>query len=306
MLDQHRWLLSDHVRTDAFRDAIRQLVKPGDVVVDLGSGSGILAFFAAEAGAARVYAIEKQHMADVVALAARQNGFDDRIVVIHEYSLKATLPERANVLITETLGNFGLEEQIAGLTIDARQRYLIPEATLIPRDVALFAVPVELPEMFERHIAWWSEQRYGIDYSALRTFASNVVYAADVSQRQHLAAPARIIDVDLRTIKTADASGHAAFTATRDGQAHGFAGWFQATIAPGIVISNPMPHDTHWQQAYLPLEEPLEVKAGDAIDLDLETHDGRTWRWRGRAAGREFDQTTVFSAPPCTLRASRD
>jgi protein arginine N-methyltransferase 1 len=305
MLDQHRWLLSDHGRTLAFRDAIRQIVKPGDVVVDLGSGSGILAFFAAEAGAARVYAIEKQHMADVVALIARQNGFNDRITVMHEYSLEATLPEKANVLITETLGNFGLEEQIAGLTIDARKRFLMPGAALIPNRVALFAVPVELPAMFERHIDWWGETRYGIDYTALRTFASNVVYAADVSERERLANPERIIDIDLRTIETTDASGRASFIATRDGVMHGFGGWFEATIAPGIVLSNPLPHDTHWQQAFLPLEHPVKVNRGDAVELELQSHDGRAWRWKGRAAGRPFDQTTWFAAPPCTLLGSR-
>ena len=301
MLDQHRWLLSDRVRTLAFRDAIRQIVKPGDVVVDLGSGSGILAFFAAEAGAARVYAIERQHTADVAALLARHNRYHDRVVLLHEYSLKATVPERADVLVTETLGNFGLEEQIAGLTLDARERYLTPDAILIPQRVALFAVPVDLPEMFERHIDWWSEPRYGVDLKPLRTFASNTVYAADVSGRAHLAEPQRLIDLDLRTIESSDAAGHAGFVATRDGTLHGFAGWFEATLAPGIVISNPAPHDTHWQQAFLPIEHPVTIRTGDRIELDLETHDGRAWRWRGRATGREFDQTTWLSAPPCTL-----
>ncbi len=306
MLDQHRWLLSDRVRTLAFRDAIHQLVKPGDVVVDLGSGSGILAFFAAEAGAARVYAIEKQHIADVASLVARHNRYHDRVVLLHEYSLKTTVPERANVLITETLGNFGLDEQIAGLTIDARERYLMPDAILIPQRVVLSAVPVELLEMFERHIEWWGESRYGVDLKPLRTFASNTVYAADVSERAHLAAPATMVDIDLRTIETSDAAGKAVFIATRDGVLHGFAGWFAATIAPGIVISNPAPHDTHWQQAFLPVEHPVEIKRGDQIELELQTHDGRAWRWRGRAAEQEFDQTTWLSAPPCTLLGARD
>jgi protein arginine N-methyltransferase 1 len=305
MLDPHRWLLSDRGRTLAFRDAIHQLVRPGDVVVDLGSGSGILAFFAAEAGAARVYAIEQEHIADVAALVARHNNYHDRVVLLHEYSLKATVPEKANVLITETLGNFGFDEQIAGLTLDARERYLTPDAILIPRRVVLHTVPVELPDIFERHIDWWSESRYGVDLKPVRTFASNMVYSTDVPERAHLATPSAIIDVDLTTIETSDASGHSHFTATRDGIFHGFGGWFSATLAPGLVISNPNPHDTHWQQVFLPVEHPVEVHRGDAIDLELQTHDGRAWRWRGRAAGREFDQTTGLAAPPCTLLGSR-
>jgi predicted RNA methylase len=54
MLEVHRGLLQDETRTNAFRDAIRRSVTPDSVVLDLGTGSGILSFFAAEAGARRV------------------------------------------------------------------------------------------------------------------------------------------------------------------------------------------------------------------------------------------------------------
>src|SRR5437762_2323299 len=87
----------------AVRDAIRAAVKPGDVVVDLGSGSGILAFFACEAGARKVYAIEQQHTADAAALLAKHLGLADRIEVIHERSMNVELPERGDVLVTETI-----------------------------------------------------------------------------------------------------------------------------------------------------------------------------------------------------------
>ena len=274
------------------------------MVVDLGSGSGVLSFFAVEAGAARVYAIEKQHTADAAALLARHNGCEDRITFIHEYSLHAEIPERANVLITETLGMSGFDEQILGLVVDARTRYLTPDATIIPSRIVLSAVPVELPGTYDHHVAWWSEPRYGLDLGPLRTFASNVIYATDIHGSAYLAAPASLIDVDLSSIETSDAVGHVLFTASRDGQLHGFGGWFTATIAPGITVSNEVPRATHWQQAFFPLETPVSVVRGDEISLALQTHDGRAWRWRGTAAKTAFDQTTWLSAPPCTLLAT--
>ena len=275
-------------------------MKRGDVVVDLGSGSGVLAFFALEAGAARVYAIEQQHVADAAAMVARQNGYGDRIVFVHAYSLHADLPERANVLIAELLGMSAFDEQILGLILDARERYLAHDAVIVPQRIVLSCAPVELREEWERHIGWWNQRPYGIDFTPLRTFASNTRYSCEIAASAHLAKPADIIDVDLRTIASADARGNARFTATRDGTLHGFGAWFTATVGPGITVSNATPGSTHWEQAYLPLEEPFAIERGDEIELDLQTHDGRVWRWRGRAAGRPFDQTTWLSAPPCT------
>src|SRR5438128_2452160 len=81
--------------TRAYESAIRQVVRPGSVVVDIGTGSGILALMACRSGARKVFAIEP---ADVIQLAreiARANGYADRIEFIQSHSTAATLPERA-------------------------------------------------------------------------------------------------------------------------------------------------------------------------------------------------------------------
>ena len=68
-------LLLDKARCDAYREAIHRTVKPGDVVVDLGAGTGLLSFFALQAGARHVYAIEMSRIADVAAELIEANGF---------------------------------------------------------------------------------------------------------------------------------------------------------------------------------------------------------------------------------------
>ena len=107
----HEEMLMDKIRCDAYQDAIQRTVKPGDVVVDLGAGTGLLSFFAVQAGARHVYAIEASSIADFAAKLIEANGFRDRITLVREDSKKARLPERCNVLVTETLAPFALTKR---------------------------------------------------------------------------------------------------------------------------------------------------------------------------------------------------
>src|SRR5690242_16313428 len=122
----------------AWREAIRRVVGPDDVVLDVGTGTGILAFFACDAGARRVYAVERQHSADAAAMLARQFGYADRITVLHRRSTDVELPERATVLTTETIGPLVFNEGILEIVVDARRRLLTPDARMIPSRLDLW------------------------------------------------------------------------------------------------------------------------------------------------------------------------
>jgi type I protein arginine methyltransferase len=298
-LPYHRILLRDERRTLAFRDAIRRAVKPGDVVLDIGSGTGILSFFAAEAGARRVFALERAHMADVAATLAQHLGFAGRIEVIHEYSSNVTLPERANVLVTEMLSNFGLEEQLLSVVLDARMRLLTEDATIIPRTCALLLAPVELHDFYAGTIGAFREPLYGFDLSPMGVMQSNAFVTTDIASSAHIAAAQRIVDIDLATFTDLTVRASAAFEAEREATLHGFAGFFESVLIDDIRLANANPGDTHWQQAFLALEQPVRVARGTRIGVELETHDGQAWRWRGSAGGQAFDQTTWLASPPC-------
>jgi protein arginine N-methyltransferase 1 len=302
VLEAHRELLLDGVRTNAYRDAIRHFVTPDSVVLDVGTGSGILSFFACEAGARRVFSVEVRHAADLATFLTKHLGYSDRMEVFHDRSTDIELPEPANLLVTETIGPFGFDEQILGSVIDARTRLITPGATIIPQRIDLYLAPVEAPALFERHVGWWKREKYGFDLSPLAVFASNLVYVANVDAGSFLAPPARVISTDLATVPSANVSGRAHFDTTRSGLLCGFTGWFRATLAPGVELSNEIPESTAWSHAFLPLESPLAVDSGTAIDIDLEGADGRSWRWSGLIGTPipvPFDQMTVLAAPPC-------
>ena len=293
MIEYHRTLLADELRTNAFRDAISRVVKPGDVVIDIGCGTGILSFFACQAGASKVYAIDRGGMAGIAQFLARHNGFADRVVVLRDESTNVDLPEQADVLISETLGVLGLDENLLGSVIDARARLLRRGAAIIPPSVAIHIVAVELPELHAKHVAWFSEQRYGLDLRPMRGFASNSILFVNIDADAHAAEPATIIDIDFTSATSTFVSGRAQFTASRDCTIHGFGVWFTS-----LGLTNRDPGATHWGQAFLPLEEPIALTRGAQIDVQLETDDGNAWRWRGKAGARAFDQDSLFAAAP--------
>lgn len=103
--------LIDEHRTLAFQKAINNTVVDGDIVVDMGTGSGILAMFAADAGAKRVYAIELdarnfQSLKNTFEL----NGYKEKIVLIKADARNVCLPEKVDVIITEMIATGLIEE----------------------------------------------------------------------------------------------------------------------------------------------------------------------------------------------------
>lgn len=298
MLEIHRGLLQDEIRTNAFREAIRRVVTPDSVVLDLGTGSGILSFFACEAGARRVFAIDATHSADLASFLSRQLGYAERIQVFHERSMKVELPEPADILVTETMGAFAFDEHILSSVIDARARLLKPDAIIIPRRIDLYLVPVDDASVYERSVSWWATKPYGFDLSAIAVFASNIVFVGNVGRDSFLAAPEMAITSDLGTIANPHVAGSVHFTAARGGLMHGFSGWFRATLADGIEVSNEIP-GTNWEHVFLPLQSPITIDAGTPIDVSLESNDGLMWRWKGAIGDAAFDQMTALSTPPC-------
>src|SRR5262245_53200630 len=170
---EHARMLHDERRTGDYVEALTHAVRPGDVVLDLGTGSGVLAIAAARAGARHVYAVEASDIADVAERVFAANGMQDRISLIPGWSRQINLPEPADLLVSEIIGNEPFEEEILETTLDARRRLLKPHARLIPYALTLFARPLRLPETEARQRALgraavkrW-RGLYGIDFEPL-------------------------------------------------------------------------------------------------------------------------------------------
>ena len=114
-------------------------VRPGDIVLDVGAGSGILSVFAARAGAARVYAVEETSIAVLAQDLVAANGVAEIVHVIQGDVLDIDLPERVDVVVSEWLGGFGIDEGMLVPVITARDRWLKPGGVMIPHSVTAWA-----------------------------------------------------------------------------------------------------------------------------------------------------------------------
>ena len=108
-IEVHRTMICDRVRT-GLPACDRLMVRPGDVVLDVGAGSGILSMFAARAGARRVYAVERTTVAVLAQELAAANGVAEIIDVIHGDVMDIELPEPVDVIVSEWLGGFGIDK----------------------------------------------------------------------------------------------------------------------------------------------------------------------------------------------------
>jgi predicted RNA methylase len=142
---EHARMLHDDRRTSDYIAALTEAVRPDDVVLDIGTGSGVLAVAAARAGARHVYAVEASDIADVAERVFAANGVQDRVTLIRGWSRQIELPEPADLLVAEVIGNEPFEEEILETTLDARNRLLKPGARLIPHTLELIARPLHIP-----------------------------------------------------------------------------------------------------------------------------------------------------------------
>ena len=267
-VEWHVSLLNDSARVAAYAQAIAATVKPGDVVVDLGAGTGVMGLLACRAGASRVYAIEGGGMVEIVRRIVRANGFEDRIVCLYGDSKQVELPERADVAIADQTGPLGVGGGLFAIFNDARRRFLKPHGTTIPARVDLSVGPGEYPEGWAP-IEFWDERPLGFDMSAMHDVARNVGYEIHFSPAQLLSEPARVLSFNLAESMAETSSGAATLVARRPGTLHGLFGCFSAELAPGIWISNsPLGPGTIRRRAwFMPIERPVALETGDSIGV---------------------------------------
>lgn len=268
-LDEHRLYLSDRNRLAAFTAALRETVRPDDVVLDLGTGTGILGMLACRAGARRVYAVDEGPMAGVARAIVHANALDDRMTVLRQHSMHATLPEPVTLIVTDQIGNFGFNAGLFEYMADARKRFLAPGGRSIPAWVELWVAPAEHAGLRDQ-VRFWNGRPADFDYAPAADIARSSGYPIDIDRSHLLAAGAPTIRVE-PPAATESVSGSAVMTIERPGALDGVAGWFAAGLSPSVTMTNAPGAEGRIERrpVMLPLTSGRPVASGDRVEIKL-------------------------------------
>jgi 2-polyprenyl-3-methyl-5-hydroxy-6-metoxy-1,4-benzoquinol methylase len=281
----HVNMLNDKARTSSYLASIRKVVRPGDTVVDIGTGTGIFAVAAARAGARHVYAIEAGPIARAATRLFEANGLAARITLIRGLSTRIWLPERADVLISEVIGDEPLAEGVIGITKDALRRLLKPGARLIPSRIRIFGLPVTIPGAelgkltFTRGTLQNWRSWYDIQFAPLTRIAENLPFESHFSyfinpytmrDWKILSAPVLLADVDFKRWRGPWIHTSKTVTATESGHLDGLMVYFELQVGSSTFLSTHprvVDENNHWHSPVRIFTKPIALQQGDRFDM---------------------------------------
>lgn len=272
-LSNHESMLLDKVRCKAFRDALFEVVTPDSVVLDIGAGSGILSIFAAQAGAKKVYAVERSPVAQAAKQIILKNGMNDRITVIQGEMEALELPEKVDIIVSEWLGGYGVDENLLPIVIQARDRWLKPSGVMIPGTTTSWMAPAN-DQYLQEDTDFWYSQPWGVDLSIFGDDSQRRTESSchQIKPEDLACGPQLMWTVDSHTCTEAQASGtfeaKLEFISECEGEINVLAAWFETKSAKTVELSNaPSCPDTHWGRTVFPLGKAVYVQKGTRIKV---------------------------------------
>jgi len=277
----HIALLNDRVRTKSFIKAIRKTVKKGDIVLDIGTGTGLLAIAAAKYGAKHVYAMESSSIADIAKLNIRENGFKNKITLLRGTSTQLDIREKADLLVSEIIGNEPLGENILEVFSDSFKRHLKKDARIIPQRLKIYCLPLSVPfnivsKYFinRNHIKRW-KSNYGIDFSAMEGRDNSDQYEFYINSFKakkwnYLSEAILLTEINLNSITSLSIKIKKESKIDKTGLLNGLLIFFESLLCPGVTLTThpeKVTKSNSWSSKVWLLRNPVKVLKNQRITI---------------------------------------
>ncbi|XP_055637097.1 protein arginine N-methyltransferase 6 [Toxorhynchites rutilus septentrionalis] len=283
----HQLMLTDKPRQDAYRKAIldnKELFK-NKVVLDVGTGTGILSVFCAQAGAKKVYAVEASNLARLAREVIAENGFENTIEVFECKIEEFKLPEgtdRVDIIVSEWMGFFLLHEGMLDSVIFARDNFLKPNGLLFPDTATIFVSPCSVPTLFDSFdsLSGVSMKTFGRELRKQKSDKPEIltVAAKDLLHEGLIMAWLDLKEVTVEDLNTFEMKE--VMVIQKPGKFQGICIWFDCTfptcnsdqLTDVVVLStSPSSPPTHWKQSVILLPENAceEVDKLDPVAFNL-------------------------------------
>lgn len=291
-------------------------MRPGDRVLEIGAGLGTYAFFAADAGATAVLAVDGHPVIHVAHTVARLNGYADRVTFVRGWLPEAAPAEPVDVVIFEDFPARLLDARVWRLLRDLRRSTVAPGARFIPAAARVYVAPVESDRLAAELTLDDEITRYGLDWSPAREYVANRPQYLTVPPEALVESGAQLATFRLdQALPGAAAGGEAVIQVHRRARVNGLAYWFDLDLCDGERVSNhPGEIPASWGQVFLPLDPALEVVPGSVlrVQVGVGVHaDGApAWLTWDVSTGDAQRRGHEFAGMPLGLRdlveASRD
>lgn len=273
----HEEMLKDEVRTCTYRDSMyhnRHLFKD-KVVLDIGSGTGILCMFAAKAGARKVIGIECSGIINHAREIVKLNGLDNVITLVKgKVEELESLPEgieKVDVIISEWMGYCLFYESMLDTVLYARDRWLASDGALFPDRAQLYICGIEDRQYKDEKINWWDDV-YGFDMSCMRKVAISEPLVDVVDKKQVCTNATLLKEIDLYTVQKGDLDFETSWRLKvfRDDYIHALVAFFNVEFSRSHTrigfSTGPDAAYTHWKQTVFYLEDYLVVKHNEVLE----------------------------------------
>ncbi len=283
----HTEMLSDLERNRAFHDAIREVISKDDVVLEIGTGSGILSILSAKAGAKHVYGCEQlPEMVEVSLLNVERNKLQEKITVWNKSSstLKAEdFEQKPSVLIAEVFDAGFIGEHAIPSFRHAINELCGDNCKVIPKRAELKARLIHIPSLGTLHpareiegisIAAFDRFRIPMEYESVHLHKYDYEFCSDEFD---------LLDIDFKNLfnpipEYASESSSINVSITSSAEIHGVAFWFNLDLTDSIHLSNhPDRKNNHWGQAVFFFDEKKSFTVGENVSLEIFYNDYLIW-----------------------------